>query len=143
MDLKSVLLAAVVFTIVAQVVHTVGAMATMGYYYDAAYFAVWSKIMMPAAGPPPPEFTYLSLAVGFMTSLIFVYAYVLLKKAVPGKDWPSRGINYGILLFLLGTVPATFSLLLLINLPPLLVADWALEGLVIALAGGLAAARLN
>ncbi|MDD5340676.1 MAG: hypothetical protein PHV13_05530 [Candidatus ainarchaeum sp.] len=143
MELKPVILAAVIFAVVAQVVHTAGAMATMGYYYDAAYFAVWSNLMMPAAGPPPPEFTYLSLALGFVTSFIFVYAYVLLKKAVPGKDWPSKGINYGILLFLISTVPSTFSMLMLINLPTPLIMDWALEGLVIALAGGLVTAKLN
>jgi hypothetical protein len=78
-----------------------------------------------------------------VVSFIFVYAYVLLKKSVPGKDWPSKGINYGILLFLLSTVPSTFSLLLMINLPPLLTLDWALEGLVISLAGGLVTAKLN
>jgi hypothetical protein len=143
MELKPVILAAVIFAVVAQVVHTAGAIATMGYYYDAAYFAVWSKLMMPVAGPPPPEFTYLSLALGFVTSFIFVYAYVLLKKSIPGKDWTSKGINYGILLFLISTVPSTFSLLMLINLPTPLVMDWALEGLVIALAGGLVTAKLN
>ncbi len=143
MKLKPVILAAVIFTVVAQVVHTIGAMATMGYYMDAAYFAVWSRLMMPVAGSPPPEFTYVSLALGFVTSLIFVYAYVLLKKSVPGKDWTARGVNYGILLFLLSTVPASFSLLMLINLPAPLIADWALEGLVISLAGGLVTAKLN
>ena len=143
MELKSVILAAVIFTVVAQFIHTAGAMATMAYYYDAAYFSVWSKLMMPAAGPPPPEFLYLSLALGLVTSFISVYAYVLLKKAIPGKTWAGRGINYGLLLFLLCTVPSTFSLLLLINLPPFLVMGWALEGLVISLAGGLVTAKLN
>jgi len=143
MELKPVILAAIIITIVEQVVHTLGAIATMGFYLDPAYFAVWSKLMMPAAGPPPVEFYYASLALGFVTSLIFVYAYTLLKKSVPGKGWTGRGVNYGILLFLLSTVPSTFSLLLLINLPPLLVVDWALEGLVVSLAGGLVTAKLN
>lgn len=143
MELKPVLLSAAILTAIAQAVHTAGSIATMGYYLDPQYFSVWSKAMMPAAGPPPPEFFYLSLALAFVTSIVFVYAYVLLKKSIPGKGWASRGVNYGILLFLMSSVPSAFSMLLLINLPPLLVFGWVVEGLVISLAGGLVAAKLN
>jgi hypothetical protein len=143
MDIKKFLLAAALFTAVAQIVHTIGAVLSMGYYTDPAYFSVWSKVMMPAAGPPPAGFYLISIGFGFLTALIFVYMFDILKKSVPGKDYLRKGLSYGALLFLLATVPSSFSMLLLINLPFGLVASWAVEELVIMLAGGILMAKIT
>ncbi len=56
-DLRGVAITAVAMTILAQIVHTLESILTMGYYTDPAYFQVWSKVMMPAAGPPPASAT--------------------------------------------------------------------------------------
>ena len=45
-------LVAVLFLVVAQIVHTLGAMATMSYYMLEQYFPVWSGVMMPDGGAP-------------------------------------------------------------------------------------------
>jgi len=142
MDLKRFLFAVILFTIVAQIVHTLGSILAMGYYLDPAYFDVWSKIMMPTAGPPPAKFFFLSIDLGLISSIIYVYAYVILEKSIPGKGWVRNGLNYGALLFLLGTLPGMLSIVLLINLPILLILEWAAEGLIVMLIGGVMTAGL-
>jgi hypothetical protein len=142
MDIKKFLLAAVIFTVVGQIVNMVGAILTMNYYFDPAYFPVWSKIMMPIAGPPPASFYLLSIGFGFLVGLIYVYAFDILKKSIPGKDYIKKGLSYGALLFLVAAVPSSFSLLLLINLPFGLVASWAVEQLVVMLVGGVLIAKM-
>jgi hypothetical protein len=141
MDYKKFFLAAIVFTIVNQIVHTVGAMLTMDYYMDPNYFSVWSKLMMPAAGAPPAEFFFYSIGFGFIIALIYTYVYTVLKKAVPGADYVKKGLSYGALLFLIANIPGTLSMMLLLNLPLGLLVGWAIEGLVIALLGGIIIAK--
>jgi len=141
---KNVLIGAVLFLIVAQVLHTAFAFASMGYYMDPAYFGVWSKIMMPADGPPPAEFYYYGTAFGFISALIYALIYEKFKSAVPGKTFMNKGLNYGLwIIFLAGTVPGYLGMYLLVNLPAGLIVQWAAENLIIAVLGGILIARFN
>lgn len=141
---KPVLVSAVLFMILAQVIHTLFAFAGMGFYLDPALFGLWSSIMMPEPGPPPLEFYCYSLAFGFITALIYVGVYKKIGSAVPGNNKAKRGLNYGFfVLFLLGSVPGYLSIFLLINVPPALLGMWAFEALIIALLGGMIITKFN
>jgi hypothetical protein len=137
-----VLAVAAVYAIVSYVVHMLGAMVDMAYYMDPAYFPVWSKLMMPAAGPPPMEFTLVSLAFSFISGLLFALVYALVKGSVPGKGWKNKGLMFGFLIFLIAGIPSMMSLYLLINLPPGLLLSWMLQSSLTYLLVGLATARL-
>ncbi len=139
---KNVVLASVLIVIVSQIAHTVGAMLTMGYYFDPNYWGVWSKLMMPTAGPPPVEFYYASLAFSFVGALIYAATYGILKKSIPGKGAVQKGLMYGALLFMVGSVPGYLAMLSLINLPAMLVFEWAFESLVILLIAGVIIAKV-
>lgn len=128
-------------SIISQVIHTIGAVLTMDYYMDEAYAHLWSKIMMPAMGPPPLSFYILSMLSAFVFGLIFVSVYDIFEASVPGKTWKKKGVYYGLIVFLL-TSQSYIALSYLINLPGAIVLDWAIEGLVISLLAGLVAARL-
>ena len=52
--LMAILCGALAYTVILFIVHMAGAIVDMGYYLMPDYFAVWSKIMMPVPGPPPP-----------------------------------------------------------------------------------------
>ena len=136
------LAAAVAYLVIAQVVYTLGVFADMGYYTDPNYFPLWSKLMMPAAGPPPIEFTLASMAFQFIAGLLFALVYAVVKGSVPGKGWKNKGLMYGFLIFLVAGIPFTLTLTLLINLPPGLILSWMLQGLVTYLLAGLALARI-
>ncbi len=129
--------AGILFAVLAQIIHTIGAWLTMGYYIIPQYFPVWSKLMMPTAGPPPSSFYVYSILFGVVSGILIAMVYLVVKNSVPGKTVVKRGLNYGLLVFLVGGIPCYLSMLLLINLPSALVLHWAIETLVIDLIGGM------
>lgn len=137
-----IFLAGTLFAVLAQIIHTIGAYLTMGYYTMEQYFPVWSKLMMPAAGPPPTSFMLYSLLFGLISGILIAMVYAVVKNSVPGNKLVKKGLNYGVLVFLVAGIPGYLSLLLLINLPSALVLFWAFETLVINLLGGIIIARI-
>jgi len=134
--------AGILFGIIALIVHWIFAFVGMAYYLDPAYFPVWSKIMMPTAGPPPVSFFYYSLTFNIISGILFALVYTVIGSCVPGKRFMSRGLMYGFLVFLVGAIPGYLALYLLINLPTGLIALWAVEGLITYLIGGMVVAKL-
>jgi hypothetical protein len=130
------------FAVLAQIVHTIGAYATMGYYMMPEYFSVWSKIMMPNAGPPPLSFTVYALIFGAIGGILTAFVYGVVKNSVPGNRVSKKGLNYGLLIFMVAGIPSFLSMLLLINLPQTLILYWAVEWLIIDLLGGMLIARV-
>jgi hypothetical protein len=141
-NLPRLIAVAIVYAIVGEIVMTLGAMADMNYYFDPNYFAVWSKLMMPAAGPPPAEFYYAGIAFQLMTGFLFALVYAVVKGAVPGKGWKNKGLMYGFLIFMVAGIPTTLMLILLVNLPIGLLLSWMLQSLVVYLLMGLVAAKI-
>ena len=130
------IIAAVVIVILAQIIHMVGVQIGMSHYINPAYYAVWSKIMMPEAGPPEASFYYLSILFGLITYLLFAGIYPILKESVPGDGAIQKGLIYGIIVFLLGSVAGYLAMYLLINIPAGLLLMWAVESFIIYLLGG-------
>lgn len=141
MKWRHIILSALVFLVVAQIVHTLGAMLTMGYYADPANFGLWSNLMMPAEGPPGTGFFVGSLVVNLAIGLVFAGVYSMLRKGIPGKGL-MKGFNYGLLLFVLVGLPYTLTTYLLLAVPAMLLIAWAVESLVIYLVCGVAFAKL-
>jgi len=139
-DWKGISITAISMAIIAQVVHTIESILTMGYYTDPAYFSVWSKMMMPAAGPPPTSFFIYSSVFALAGWAFFAFAYAKLGSALKGKGY-MKGLKFGAILFLVAGIPCTLMLYLLINLPAGLLASWAFSSLVLYLAGGIVAER--
>jgi hypothetical protein len=139
-NIKKIIIASIITLIISQVIHTIGAVLTMNYYTDEAYAQVWSKIMMPAMGPPPVSFYIISMLSAFVFALIFVSVYDIFEASVPGKTWKKKGLYYGSIVFLL-TAQSYVTMSYLINLPGMLLLEWAFEGLILSLLAGLVAAR--
>lgn len=136
---KQAALAAVAYVIIAQVVHTLGAIWMMDYYTNPLYFQLWSKLMMPAQGPPGADFYIVSALSNFIMGLIFAVAYPLVT--LPGKG-VTKGVNYGAFLFFVVGVPFMLSVKLLLAVPGALLAGWLAESLVIYMAAGMAFSRI-
>ena len=132
-----VLLAAVLFMIMSQVVRTVGAFGAMGFYEDPEYFGVWSKLMMPEPGPPPPEFMCTGVAFGFITGLLFALVYRAVRPGVAGETPAAKGLMFGWLVFVVAGIPAALGTYLTLNVPATLILVWTAEGFLINLLGGL------
>lgn len=137
-----IFLAGFLYAIIAQITHTIGAVLSMSFYQMPEYFAVWSKIMMPGVGPPPPIFMAYGVIFGFITGLLFAYVYYQFKTVIKGKNYWHKGTNYGMILFMLAGIPASLMLILLINLPLTLIFAWTIESLIAYIIGGIIIARI-
>jgi len=140
--LLKLLFAAVLFTIISQVIHTVESFLTMSFYLDSNYFGVWSKIMMPGAGAPPTSFYVYSIVFTFISGLIFVFIFTKAKNVIKEKVWWKIGKKYGIVVWLLASIPWTLTSYLLINLPPMLLVYWSISSLIIYILSGIAIAKI-
>ncbi|HLD58768.1 MAG TPA: hypothetical protein VI977_03960 [archaeon] len=134
--------AGIVFAVISFVIHMIESIASMGYYLDPNYFSVWSKIMMPAAGPPPPEFFVLSVAFGFIAGMLYAFVFDKVKSCIKEQSAVRKGLYYGALLFLVAGIPMSMTMFLMINLPAGLTTIWTLSGFITYLIGGIAIAKI-
>ena len=142
-NIGKLMLAAVLFLVIAQIIHSLCAFCGMCYYIDPTYCQVWSKIMMPIPGPPPASFMLYSILFNFITGLLFSLVYVIIKSGIPGTSNIKKGLMYGLFVFLVAGIPGSLGLILLINLPLCLISLWLVEGLIIDLLGGIIVASIN
>lgn len=141
-DVLKVLIAGIVFAIIAFLVNNAVAMVTMNYYTMPDYLPVWSKIMMPAAGPPPASFMYLSFGLNWIVGMLFAAVFMTVRSVFEGQPALKKGATFGFLAFLIGTLPGTSSMYLLINLPVGLLMWWTLSGLLVDIVAGIAVAYM-
>ena len=141
-NIGRIFLSGVIFAVIAQIIHTFASMLSMSFYTDPNYFSVWSKMMMPTAGPPPVSFTIYALLFSFVGGVLFALVYDVVKKSVKKKTALKTGLFYGLLVFLVAGIPSSLSLILLINLPAALITIWAVSELVIYLLNGILAVKL-
>lgn len=142
-NIGKLMLSAVLFLVIAQIIHSLCAFLGMCYYMDPTYCQVWSKIMIPTPGPPPPSFMLYSILFNFIGGLLFSLVYVVIKSGVPGTSNIKKGLMYGLLIFLVAGIPGSLALILLINLPLCLISLWLVEGLIIDLLGGIIVVGIN
>jgi hypothetical protein len=119
-----------IYTVAATVIHQIEAFVNLKYYMMPEYFGVWSKAMMPTAGPPPMDFfiksTIMTLASGI--SLALVYCYV--RDMLP-KNTRERVLLFADLMIGLQFIFFTLPVYLLINLPIVLLISWFISGFLI------------
>ncbi len=137
-----IVLAGAIFMAISYVIHMLGAFVDMGYYTDPNYFKIWSKLMMPTAGPPPMEFTLYSLLFSLIGGILFALVYYYVKDAIKIKGAVKKGLFYGLLIVLIALIPGSLSMILLFNLPLLLVVSWAVQGAIVYLLSGMVTAKL-
>jgi len=136
------IIAALAYAVISQIIHIADAFLTMNFYLMPQYFSVWSKLMMPTAGSPPPQFYIFSILFALISGVIFAFIYLTMMKVVPGKTQLQKGLAYGVILFLVNGIPGFLSLYLMINLPLVLIIYWLIENLVIFLISGVVFAKL-
>ncbi len=126
---QKVLVAAVAYLIIAFILRQIEVVLTMDYYKNPEFFGVWSKLMMPTAGPPPASFLVTSLVFTYLTGLTLAALYEFLKPILP-KDVKTRFYVYTKVVIVLATVLFTLPVLLLFNIPFSLLFVWFITALV-------------
>ena len=140
MSIKKVILFGIVLAIVSFIIHFISAYAVeMPYYQDPQTASLWSTIMMPTAAAPPMSFIIISFIFGIIGGILFGGVYGVLKAGIPGKR---KGLLFGFLIFLIAQLPSAMMMVLILNIPPALIAIWTIDGLVIYLLGGMLAEKI-
>ncbi|MFA5012946.1 MAG: hypothetical protein WC520_00060 [Candidatus Paceibacterota bacterium] len=137
----SLILGAVILTIIGFVVQMLGSYLMMSYYLMPEFFGVWSKVMMPVAGPPPMTFFITSLVFSFVSGLVLAYLYAFIKEILPKGYWQKVNCFTAIvsgLYFVFFTLPVY----LLFNAPLALNGAWFVSSIVIYYLSSMAFAKI-
>ena len=127
---KKILLSSLVFTIIAFVVRQIEVILTINYYKMPEYFGLWSKTMMPKAGPPPVSFMITSLVFTFATGISLALIYYYLKDHLP-KEEKKRILYFADLMIATSFVFFTFPVYLMFNVPLGLLVSWFVSTFII------------
>lgn len=127
---KKVLLVAVVYSVIAVIVHQVEAMLTMGYYMNPSYAGLWSKLMMPKAGPPPAEFMIISTVITFVTGVSLAVIYYYLRDHLP-KGSKKRALYFADLMVATSFIFFTLPSYLMFNVPIGILVSWFISSFII------------
>lgn len=131
---KKVLVAGLVYLVVATVINQIEAILTMSYYKIPAYFGLWSKIMMPSAGPPPLRFFIMSISFSLLSGITVAAIYEILKENLEKGFW-MRILNFTLVIFWISIIFFTLPIYLLFNVPTGLLISWVIgEFLIVFLA---------
>jgi hypothetical protein len=118
-----VILTGVIYTVISMVMQQTGVLFTMKYYTDPQYSGVWSKLMMPSSGPPPPEFMITSLIMTLASGMSIALIYYYLKDMLP-KNAMKRTFLFADLLIATYFIFFTLPVYLLFNVPVGLNVSW-------------------
>jgi len=129
---KKIILVGLIYTVFTTLIHQLEAVLSMKYYQMPQYFGVWSKLMMPKAGPPPPEFFITSLIFTFYSGISLALVYYYIKDLLPKLFW-KRVFLFADLMVAASFIFFTIPSYLLFNLPYQLILSWFVSSFVILL----------
>jgi MFS family permease len=127
---KKIFLVSFLFTIISFVIRQIEAMLTMNYYKMPEFFGVWSRLMMPKAGPPPASFMITSLVFTFATGISLALIYYYLKDHLP-KENKKRIFYFADLMIGTSFVFFTLPVYLMFNIPGGLLISWFISSFII------------
>jgi hypothetical protein len=128
-----VFLIALLYTIIATVIRQAEIIWTMKYYTMPQYFGVWSKLMMPTAGPPPFEFMVTSMILTFASGMSIAIIYYYLREYLPKGFW-RRSTFFCDVLISASFIFFTLPVFLLFNVPAALLGYWFISTFIVLLA---------
>jgi len=101
-----------------------------GYLFSADY-AITPQLWKPMTG----NWWYYMAAIDIIEGIIYGLVFTMLYDGLPGKGW-MRGLNYGLILWFVGTIPGMLMTYSTMAVPDTLVASWLFGGLIsLAIAG--------
>ncbi len=131
---KKVIISGLIFTLISFILRQIEAVLTLKYYMMPEYFGVWSKVMMPSAGPPPASFMITSFIFTFVTGISIGLIYTYLKDHLP-KDKKRRIFYFADLMIGTSFVFFTLPVYLLFNVPLGLLVSWFITTFISLTAG--------
>lgn len=126
---QKVWVAALAYLVIVFIFRQIEVILTMDFYKNPEYFGVWSRLMMPKAGPPPMSFFVTSLVFTYLTGMTLAALYEFIRPLLP-KEVKARFYVYAKIVVVLATVFFTLPVWLLFNIPLILLLIWFITALV-------------
>jgi len=127
---RKIFISGLIYLVFTTVIRQIEVILTMKYYLMPQYFGVWSQLMMPNIGPPPPSFIITSLTFTFASGLSLGIIYYYVRNLLPKQFW-HRVTYFADLMIGTSFVFFTLPAYLLFNLPFQLLLSWFISGFVI------------
>lgn len=124
MNIKRVLIAGIAVTIVGAIF----SMLTCGWLFNWVYLLEPTNVWKPMEDLGGMWYLWVNLG-GLFIGIIFALVYALLYKGIP-KTGVRKGICYGFLVWLIGTVPGMFATYMFMAVATTVVIYWTVSGLV-------------
>ncbi len=134
LSIKKILFVSIIFTVISFIIRQIEAMLTIKYYMMPQYFGVWSKLMMPSAGPPPASFMITSIIFTFVTGISISLIYYYLRDHLPPVGF-KRAFYFADVLIGTSFVFFTLPVYLMFNVPVGLLIFWFISTFIILTAG--------
>ncbi|MFH1453051.1 MAG: hypothetical protein ABIH00_03600 [Armatimonadota bacterium] len=125
-----VFISAIIFAVIDQIVHIIGAHLTMSYYTDPAMAGLWSKVMMSAEGPPPASFFIYSVLLSFLVGFVLAASYDFLRPRLENASFAGKLFTFFFFAASLSVVMGYMPMYLFINIPFLLIVAWFIQTLI-------------
>ncbi len=126
---KNIMISGLIASVAMVLIRQIEVVFTMGYYTDPTNAGLWSTLMMPNAGPPPPEFFVTSLLFTFATGTVLAAVFDFMKDLL-GKGYWRRVIGFTDIMVGLAIVFAYFPMYLMFRVPLGLLIAWSLTSFV-------------
>jgi hypothetical protein len=139
-DWKQIIIAAAVFIIILQAVSYSERLLNTSYYNNPIYSSLWSPLVVQT-GTFDAVLVVSMIIANMLIGIIFAYGYSALGNVIPGKAL-SKGVNYGLFIFMLAGIPFILEAFLVFAVPVPLLAGWAIGGIITCVLGGAAFARI-
>lgn len=141
-NLKKFVTSGFLYAIVATFLHQTEALLTMKYYLMPEYFGVWSKLMMPKAGPPPAEFFITSIVFSVVTGMGVTAIYYYLRDHLP-ENKTKRIFYFADLMVGTSFIFSTLPIYLMFNVPTALLGIWFITNFIILTIGSWVIVKIN
>ncbi len=144
-DIPRGLLAALFFTVIAELVRFFNMTINRFYFTHVDYKSTWGDLVSPVAGQVPGSFFLYSALVSFFIGFIFVFFYHMVRVSIhghaPHKKWV-KGLLYGVFLVFVSGIPMMLHNYLFLAAPNMLIVAWFAENVMVYLAGGVVIASI-
>jgi len=136
-----VILAGLIYFIIALIARQVDIIFTVNYFKMPAYFGVWSKLLMPGTGPPPLKFYIVSILFSLLAGLTIAFVFEIIKEKLAVGYW-KKVFEFTCLTILLNIVSFSLPVYLLFNVPIGLLLSWLVTNIVVIFLSTLAFAKI-
>jgi len=93
--------------------------------------------------PMTGNWWYYMIVIDLVEGIIYGLVFGIVMNGIPGNGW-KKGLNYGLILWLVGTVPGMLMTYSTMAVPDMIVASWLFGGLIsLAIAGPVIAVIYN